>query len=91
MRGDYKHLTRFPAKDKAILEEATEKTGLSVNQIIVQSVHEALPSILARLKPALDLSPIPDEEVSRYYQQMSAEEIADDNAMGEASLKAQNS
>lgn len=88
---DYKHLTRFPAKDKAILERATKKTGLSVNQIIVESVHEALPSILARHKPALDLSPIPDEEIGRYYKQMTVEEIADDNAMGEASLKAQKS
>ena len=86
---DYKKLTSFPREDKAVLVDAAEKTGLSINQLIVEAVHEALPSILARHNPSLDLSPIPDKDMERYYAEMSAEEIAEDNAMGRASLKAQ--
>jgi hypothetical protein len=48
---EYKHLTRFPGKTKAVLESAAKKTGLSNNQLIVRCVETHLPIILAENEP----------------------------------------
>lgn len=84
---DYKHLTRFPAKDKAVLEAATEATGLSVNQIIVQSVHGHLPAILKEHERPVDLSPLPDSVIANALKQMTREEREEDRRLGRASAR----
>jgi len=87
---DYKHLTVFPGEDKAVLENAKEMTGLSVNQLIIRAVHERVPGIVAEHQSAqTDLSPLPEADVAKAYARMSAEEIATDRELGRASLRAQ--
>jgi hypothetical protein len=87
---DYKHLTRFPGSERPLLEAATKATGLSVNQIIVQSVRQHLPTILAQHQARnVDLSPLPESAISAAYRELSADDLAADQELGRASLKAQ--
>ncbi len=83
---DYKHLTRFPAADKTALDRATRITGLSVNQIILQSLHGYLPTILQQHETK-DLSPLPDSAVEKALAQMTAEEVADVATLSRASAR----
>jgi len=85
---DYKHLTTFPGEDKPVLDAATKLTGLSINQIILRSVHERLPAIVAE-HGKLDLSPLPDAVVAAGYRKLSGEDVVADRELGRASLKAQ--
>ena len=84
---DYEHLTRFPGLDKPVLEAATEKTGLSVNQIIIRSVHGYLPTILKEHERAVDLTPLPDSVLANAYRQMNREELAEDAKLARASAR----
>ncbi len=89
---DYKHLTTFPGQDKAVLKAATEVTGLSINQIIVRSVRERLPALLAEhqaRKVDMDLSPLPDSAIGAAYGKLSDTDLETDRQLGRASLKAQ--
>ena len=87
---DYEYPACFPGEDKAMLEAAAEATGLSVNQIIVRSVHERLPVILAEHQTGkLDLSPLPDSAVAAAYRKMSEADLAADKELSRASVQAQ--
>lgn len=85
---DYKHLTRFPGEDKALLEAARQVTGLTINELIVRSTHERLPQIVAEQK-ALKLRPLSDSVVASAYRGMSDAELAEDKKLGRASMQAQ--
>lgn len=85
---DYKHLTRFPGEDKALLEAAREVTGLTINELIVRSIHERLPELVARAK-ASDLRPLPESAVAGAYRSMSEAELDQDRELGRASMRAQ--
>jgi uncharacterized protein (DUF1778 family) len=85
---DYKHLTRFAAKDKALLEAARQITGLTINELIVRATRERLPQIVAEAG-AMDLRPLSESAVAAGYHNMSKAEIAEDLDLGRASLRAQ--
>jgi DNA mismatch repair protein MutH len=84
---DYKHLTRFPAEDKALLEAAREITGLTINELIVRATHERLPQMVAESK-GQNLTPLPESAVASAYESMSESELAEDRELGRASIKA---
>lgn len=85
---DYKHLTRFPAKDKALLKLGRQVTGLTINELIVRSTQERLTHIINERKN-LVLTAIPDSAVASAYRNMSEAELAEDKTLGRASIRAQ--
>ncbi|NOS69072.1 MAG: hypothetical protein HOP33_03995 [Verrucomicrobia bacterium] len=68
---EYRYQARFPAKDRPSLEEASQDTGRSINQLIVQCVHKALPEVRAALKAdngrVTNVDPLPDAALKRIY------------------------
>ena len=78
----YKHLAAFPGEDKAALKAATHATGLSVNQIIVQSVRERLPAIVARHRTKAgrltNVDPLPDKVLKEIYSRPERDEAGID-------------
>jgi hypothetical protein len=79
---EYKHLTVFPGEDKRDLDQAKQLTGLSVNQIIVRSVHDRLPGILAehqaRSGRVTNVEPLPAAVLREIYSRPERDEAAVD-------------
>jgi hypothetical protein len=68
---EYRYTARFPAKDGPSLEKASADTNQSINQLIVQCVHKALPEVRAALKAdsgrVTNVDPLPDKVLARLY------------------------
>ena len=80
----------FPDEQAEEIRAASERSGLSQQDIIRQAFKLGLGTLLDKLSPAkVDLSPLPEETVAAYYANMSDEDVAADKAMSRASLKSQ--
>jgi len=81
----------FPDELLAEVRETARQTHLSQQDVIRQSTILGMPKLREQLAASgVDsLTPLSDEELAASYAKMSAEEIAEDAALGRASLKAQ--
>ena len=74
----YKHLTVFPPEDRDVLQDLARETGLSINQIIVRSVHGQAPVIRsehqARTGRLTNVDPLPEKVLERLYRDREEDE-----------------
>ena len=72
------------------IREAAKQTGLSMADVIRQSVKLGLPKLKQTLS-RVDLSPIPDSVLEAADCRMTEADLETDRAMGRASISAQKS
>ena len=69
---------RLPRPEAKALADAQAKSGLSLNQLIIQCVRHALPEVVAKFRPKpaplTNVEPLPDEVWDRIYSQPERDE-----------------
>ena len=80
---DYKYPAVFPGEDKALLEQARDVSGLSLNQIIVKGAMEEAGRIVAESKAGrvTNVDPLPAKELREMYSRPEMDDASLDRAI----------